>query len=613
MQEIVRACHRAAECGVKLLVLPELCVTGSTCGDLFLHRRLQEASDAAILGIAAETAELDMVIVLGAPVKAEGKLYNCAVVISRGEILHIFPKTHLTSAESRQFAAASDKSDGMVMMRAKIGDWWGDFSRNVVLECDVLPELRISCEIGTDLWAMVPPSIQHAKAGATVIACPSAICETVGAADYRRKLAENASARGCLGYILAEAGWGESTTDKVFGGHQLICENGAILAETKPFANAANDCPMCITELDVGKLADVRLRAENFVTDGGYGVGGFSLMPEETVLTREIETMPFVPEDPEKRAARCAEILTIQAMGLRKRIAHTHAKCAVIGISGGLDSCLALLVAVRAMDLLSRPRTDVIAVTMPCFGTTKRTRSNAELLCEKLGVTFRCIDIKAAVNQHFADIGHDESVRNVVYENVQARERTQVIMDIANAEGGMVIGTGDLSELALGWATYNGDHMSMYGVNAGVPKTLIRHIVRYFADTCGDDELAAVLMDIFNTPVSPELLPADDKGEIAQKTEDLVGPYELHDFFLYYTLRFGFTPDKIERMANYAFADDYDAETVHKWLATFMRRFVTQQFKRSCLPDGPKVGSVGVSPRGDLAMPSDASGTVFGL
>ena len=608
---IVTACCRAAELGAKLVVFPELSVTGATCGDLFLQKTLIDGAEQAILSIAAETAALDIAIVIGAPITRECKLYNCAVVIYMGEILGVSPKRELISrgdfCETSIFAPAPEKC-GTV----KIGEMFYPFGTNMLFYCDSLHEFNFACGFGTDLWSPEPAAASHARAGATVICTLAATSETVGKASRRRALIESQSVCDVCAYIYADAGCGESTTDLVFGGHQLIYENGKLLAESKPFDD---ECPLTVTEVDVCKLTSERIKRSTFkpieVTAENYYSLSFMMPLCDTELTRRFDQKPFVPSAVAERTERCESILNMQSFGLRKRIEHTHARCAVIGISGGLDSCLALLVAVRAMDLLRRPRTDVIAVTMPCFGTTVRTRTNAEEMCERLGVTFRCVDIKAAVTQHFLDIGHDENEYNVVYENVQARERTQVIMDIANAEGGMVIGTGDLSELALGWATYNGDHMSMYGVNASVPKTLIRHIVRYYADTCDDEALTRVLLDILDTPVSPELLPADKNGEIAQRTEELVGPYELHDFCLYWFLRYGFTPDKIERMANYAFNGVYDADTVHKWLSTFMRRFFSQQFKRSCLPDGPKVGSVGVSPRGDLCMPSDAESELW--
>ncbi len=615
---IFATCEKAYADGVKLIVFPELSITGATCGDLFCHMALQKAAEDAILHLCEATADMDMLIAVGAPLRLEAKLYNCAVILHRGMIVGVVPKTHLHPSERRQFADASAHAApaGASCAAIRIGEGFVPFGTKLLFGCEGMPELRIAFEIGEDLCAPIPMSSRHAMAGADVICCLSSVPETVGAAQYRRNLVKLHSMQTTSGYVMAVAGYGESTTDAVYGGHCLIAERGRLLAEAKPFESQASDRAFAngysFSEIDVQMLLSERMKSPCFGgNQADYCELTFEMEQTDTPLSRLYERMPFVPTADADRSSRCEEILTIQATGLKKRMEHTHARSAVIGISGGLDSCLALLVSVRAMDMLSRPRTDIIAVTMPCFGTTQRTRTNAEILCERLGVTFRCVDIKAAVQQHFADIGHDESIKNVVYENVQARERTQVIMDIANAAGGMVIGTGDLSELVLGWATYNGDHMSMYGVNAGVPKTLIRHIVRCFADTCNDEALAKVLLDILDTPVSPELLPADDNDEIAQKTEDLVGPYALHDFYLYHFLRFGFSPDKIERIANHAFAGEYDGETIHKWLGIFMRRFFTQQFKRSCLPDGPKVGSVGVSPRGDLVMPSDASYAEF--
>ena len=462
--------------------------------------------------------------------------------------------------------------------------------------------LVVAAEICEDVWSPIPPSIEAAREGATLIVNCSASDETIGKANYRESLIEGQSARLICAYIYANAGEGESTTDLVFGGHNIIAENGSILSESKRFVNET-----IYTEIDVNRILSERRKNTTFLTSKERKLMRipFDIKIEDTCLTRFITSRPFVPSVMAERERRCEEILTIQAMGLKKRLAHAHAKSAVVGISGGLDSTLALLVMAKAFDALGMDRSGMVAVTMPCFGTTDRTYQNACKMSKKLGATLREIPIKEAVNQHFKDIGHDPKDHSVTYENGQARERTQVLMDVANQTGGLVIGTGDMSELALGWATYNGDHMSMYGVNASVPKTLVRHLVHYYADTCGDQELKAVLYDVLDTPVSPELLPPKD-GEIAQKTEDLVGPYELHDFFLYYFLRFGYEPAKIYRLALYAFEGEYEDEVIYKWLSTFCRRFFTQQFKRSCLPDGPKVGTVALSPRGDWRMPSDA-------
>ena len=481
------------------------------------------------------------------------------------------------------------------------------FGTKLLFRCESMPEFTLAVEICEDLWAPLPPSTAHALAGATVIANLSASDETVGKAEYREALVSQQSARLLCAYLYADAGHGESTTDMVFSGHNLIAENGALLAESRPFAEGC-----ACTELDLGRLLSERCRNTSFepVTDG-YEVVSFSLPMKEVPLTRHFSPTPFVPADDTARTERCELILRMQSDGLAKRMEHAHAKTAVIGISGGLDSCLALLVAVHAMKKLGRPMEDILAVTMPCFGTTKRTRSNAEILCQELGVQFREISIANTVRSHFADIGQSETNFDVTFENGQARVRTLELMDLANRTGGLVVGTGDLSELALGWATYNGDHMSMYGVNAGVPKTLVRHIVRYEADTAATPALRDVLLDILDTPVSPELLPAKENGEIAQQTESLVGPYELHDFYLYYVLRFGFSPAKIYHLAKAALGNRYSDEVLLHWLRNFYRRFFQQQFKRSCLPDGPKVGSVTLSPRGDWRMPSDACVSVW--
>ena len=599
----VALAYAAAGEGVKLLVFPELCLTGASCGDLFSHDRLIKGARDALIAYAAETAALDLVSVIGLPVALGDKLYNCAAVVCGGAVLGLVPKTNLTPAERRTFSLPSAE----VLVTDILGD--GSFVQMGIKQlfvCSSLSTLRFAVEVGQDRNAAIPPSMQAVSAGAVIVCNPSATPEIVGAEQTRVLTAAARSASSLCGYILAEAGEGESTTDYVYGGHRLICESGEILAENKPLADGA----LTVTELDLERVIHDR-RVGSFDTSAcGHCIENyFDLCAEDTELTRPLNPHPFLPADPALRAAHCERILTIQANGLKKRVTAARAKKLVLGISGGLDSTLALLVMVRAMDLLGRPRTDIIAVTMPCFGTTVRTKTNATVLCEELGVDFRTVNIFDSVNQHFQDIGHDPAVRDVTYENAQARERTQVIMDIANDEGGMVVGTGDLSELALGWATYNGDHMSMYSVNGGVPKTLVRELTAYCAASemeKGNTKLAEALYDILGTPVSPELLPADESGKIAQKTEDLVGPYELHDFFLYYLLRYGFTPAKLFRMAKYALGETYDDATILKWLETFHRRFFTQQFKRSCLPDGPAVFAVGVSPRGGWAMPSDA-------
>ena len=584
-QSIIACIKKATEQGVKLLALPELCLTGYTCGDLFFQKALIDGAWEELQRVKDEIAALDIIAAVGLPLRKGGKLINGATVLYHGEILGTVGKKHLPNYnefyEKRHFADCMEEP-------------------HVIFRCKELPELAFGVEICEDLWAVQPPSVQLAAAGATIILNLSASNEMIGKAEYRRSLVTGQSGRLICTYLYASAGDGESTTDTVFSGHSLIAENGALLAETKLFENR-----ILATETDVFRLSGERGKNTTFPMAGGVEVVEFSMPLCQTELTRYISPSPFVPSDDGDRAGRCESILLMQSSGLQKRVEHTNAKSLVIGISGGLDSCLALLVSAKAMDRLNRSRKDIIAVTMPCFGTTNRTKSNAVRLCEALGVTLREIDITKAVEQHFEDISHDPKNMNVVYENAQARQRTFILMDIANAENGLVVGTGDLSELALGWATYNGDHMSMYGVNAGVPKTLIRHIVRYYADSSGNRELKTVLYDILDTPVSPELLPAEN-GEISQKTEDLVGPYELHDFFLYYAVRWGFPPKKVYRLACYAHGDGYGSEVILKWLKSFYRRFFAQQFKRSCLPDAPKIGSVTLSPRADWRMPSDA-------
>ncbi|MDO4537390.1 MAG: NAD(+) synthase [Coriobacteriales bacterium] len=592
--------------GAKVVVLPELCVTGYTCEDLFWQDALLKAAEAGVLRIAAATQELDALVFIGAPVRNNAKLYNCAVALSHGEVLGVVPKRFVPNYnefyEARHFATGPLEVATVELGRGN----FVPFGAKQLFTCDTMPELTVAAEICEDLWSPNPPSIAHALAGATLIVNLSASNAIVGKAAYRRSLVVGQSARLVCAYAYASAGWGESSTDTVFAGHDLIAENGVLLAESAPFGPGET-----ISEIDVAAICAERRRMSTFDaspmdSDESYLTSYFSLTTSETELTRFVDPRPFVPANESERAARCEDVFAIQAYGLAQRLQHTHARTAVIGISGGLDSTLALLVTVRAFDLIGLDRAGIVAVTMPGFGTTHRTHDNATTLADALGVQLREVSIAAAVRQHFADIGHDESVHDVTYENSQARERTQIIMDIANQEGGMVIGTGDLSELALGWATYNGDHMSMYGVNGGVPKTLVRHLVRYVADTCNNEVEARVLYDVLDTPVSPELLPANEDGTIAQQTEDLVGPYELHDFFLYQVLRRGSSPRKVFRLACYAWGKTYSRATVLKWLRIFYRRFFAQQFKRSCLPDGPKVGSVAVSPRGDLRMPSDA-------
>lgn len=666
----VAAAREAAGEGARVIVLPELAITAYTCEDLFWQDALLDAAARGLARLVRETAALDALLLAGVPLRVNGKLYNCAAVASRGRLLGLVPKRNIPTYsefyEGRHFCAGPAGVERLALGRlgldvpATAGGEGGDpsgesfddevpFGSRLLFACDELPGLVVGAEICEDLWVPDPPSTALAQAGATLVCNLSASNELVGKADYRRGLVGSTSARLVCAYMYASAGWGESTQDLVFGGHDLVCENGRVLAETKPLADAGlarvgegHAAVGASAVIDVQLLAADRRRMSTFETlsspdDHGFTVVPFSLgVPETSLAGRLVDPHPFVPADRARRSERCEEIFAIQAHGLAKRLAHTHSRRAVVGVSGGLDSTLALLVCARAFDLLGLDRAGILAITMPGFGTTARTHDNARTMSEALGCELREISIAAAVRQHFADIGHDEADHSVTYENAQARERTQILMDVANQEGGLVVGTGDLSELALGWATYNADHMSMYGVNAGVPKTLVRHLVRYVADeaaaggeaglaTAGaagqaGADLASVLYDVLDTPVSPELLPATGDGKISQKTEDLVGPYELHDFFLYNVLRCGFGPAKVYRLALEAFggryasgtdADDaavgtYDAEAVMKWLRKFYWRFFSQQFKRSCLPDGPKVGTVAVSPRGDLRMPSDA-------
>lgn len=591
--------------GAKVVVFPELCITGYSCQDLFWQDKLIAAAEDELIGIADYSRSLDGIFFIGLPYEINGMLYNMAAVVSRGEVLAMVPKTFLPNYnefyEARHFASGENLSTYVTLKNGQQVSVDTDF----IFSCRQLPKLKIAVELCEDLWTPNPPSIRHAMSGATVIVNLSASDEVTGKAIYRRELVSGQSARLICGYIYASAGDGESTQDVVYSGHNLICENGNVLAESKRFTNET-----IYSEFDVERIETERRRMTTFVVEDDHRWAEFDLEVKDTTLSRYVNPAPFVPADKTDRDRRCDEILMIQAMGLKKRLEHTNCKTAVIGISGGLDSTLALLVTVRAFDLLGKDHKDIAAVTMPGFGTTDRTYDNAVNLIKCLGATFIEVDIKDAVNIHFRDIGQDPSVHDVTYENGQARERTQILMDIANKENGMVIGTGDLSELALGWATYNGDHMSMYAVNASVPKTLVRHLVKFYADTCGSDLLESTLLDVLDTPVSPELLPPEN-GKISQKTEDLVGPYELHDFFLYNMLRCGYAPAKVYRLARIAFEGKYDDAFILKWLKNFYRRFFAQQFKRSCLPDGPKVGTVAVSPRGDLRMPSDACGRIW--
>ena len=627
----IKACiDKAYEENVKIAVFPELCVTGYTCEDLFWQSALVESAKKSILELASYTRGKDMLVFVGAPLSVAGKLYNVAVAMFEGEILGVVPKTNLPNYgefyEQRHFTPAAGISTYI-----SLGDDEVPFGIHQLFTFDMNGHrVSVAAEICEDLWVPLPPSVKHAMAGANIIVNLSASDETTGKDVYRRSLVSGQSARLVCGYVYAAAGEGESTTDLVFSGHNMIAENGTVLAESKRFENQ-----MICAYIDVDKLNSERRRMntypateseEYFATEyieneskfmshesGATRVGDVTILADDTIddgFDRWIDKSPFVPEEATDRAKRCEEIFMMQAMGLKKRLTHVHAGSAVIGISGGLDSTLALLVAAKAFDLAGMDRKGIIAVTMPGFGTTDRTYTNALELIKKIGATFKEISIRESVLRHFEEIGHDPAVHDVTYENAQARQRTLLLMNLANKYNGLVVGTGDMSELALGWATYSGDHMSMYGVNGSVPKTLVRHLVRYYADTCGDNVLTSVLYDVLDTPVSPELLPPEE-GKISQITEDLVGPYELHDFFLYQILRYGYRPKKVYYLAVKAFQGAYDNRTILKWLKVFYRRFFSQQFKRSCLPDGPKVGTVAVSPRGDLKMPSDAFATVW--
>ncbi len=597
----------ADQAGVKLLILPELGLTGYTCGDLFYQQTLLRGAEDALSTVLAATRHLNLVAAVGLPVRVHNKLYNCAAVIQSGIILGLVPKAYLPNYgefyERRQFSPAPEESSTVTLC----GQTDIPFGAGLVFACENIPELKFGVEICEDMWAPVSPSAAMAAAGATVIGNLSASNDIIGKDSYRRQLVSIQSAKLLCGYLYTSAGEGESTSDLVFGAHQMISENGTLLAERR------FDGGLLISEVDVQRLDYERRRTQMFrkMPDSAREIS-FRLTEETTKLTRYVAPRPFVPEGKEDRDARCREILLIASLGLKQRLEHTGSATAVVGLSGGLDSTLAVLITGLAMKMLDRPMTDIVAVTMPCFGTTDRTKNNAVILAERMGATLRTVDISQSVRSHFRDIGHDIEDHSVTFENGQARERTQVLMDIANQMGGIVIGTGDLSELALGWCTYNGDHMSMYAVNTSIPKTLVRHLVSYLARDSAekDEDLSGVLEDILDTPVSPELLPAV-QGKISQKTEDLVGPYELHDFFLYYMLRWGFSPAKVFRLTVYALGRQYDRTVILKWLNVFYRRFFSQQFKRNCLPDGPKVGSVALSPRGDWRMPSDAAAALW--
>ena len=607
-KEMIRCLREAAGNGAKLIAFPELAVTGYTGNDLFLQDMLLRGAEDALRVIRDATTGLDALVFAGFPLEWKGKLYNTAAVLQNGRILAFIPKRCLPDYaefyEPRQFTPGPVSAQEIFFDGAAV-----PFGSHILLEVDAVRDLRIACEICEDAWAVHAPHIEHAVAGANLMVNLSASNETVGKDAYRTQLFSSVSARTLSDYIYVSSGDGESTQDLVFGGRVMMLENGSLLAERKIFDNAYGETKIVYADFDVQRMNYERRRMTSFqVQESGYLRIPVHMEERECELTRVFDPHPFVPADAAGRLKRCEDILNIQSRGLARRLHHIHCPSAVIGVSGGLDSTLALLVTARAFDLLGLPRENILAVTMPCFGTTDRTYHNALTLAKTLGASLKEVRIAASVTQHFKDIDQDPEIHDVTYENGQARERTQVLMDLANQRNGIVIGTGDLSELALGWATYNGDHMSMYGVNAGVPKTLVSHLVRCCAEAAGEKEpaLAACLLDVLDTPVSPELLPPTEDGKISQKTEDLVGPYELHDYFLYYMLRCGYRPRKIFRIAQQSFAGVYDSETILKWEKNFMRRFFSQQFKRSCLPDGPKVGSVAVSPRGDLRMPSDA-------
>lgn len=605
-KQIIKLINEAAAKGAKLIAFPELCITGYTCGDLFLQELLIKSAADAVLEIAEKTKDLDIVSIVGAPVSCNNKLYNCAVVIKDDAVLDIIPKKYIPNYsefyEARHFTSANDIEISDIYFAEYLNT---GLSVNRVFKCHSMPCFSFGVEICEDLWVGDTPSVQLAKQGANLIVNLSCSDEIIGKADYRRTIIKAKSGSLLCAYAYADAGIGESTTDMVFAGHNIIAENGSVIAESERFKNQ-----IIYADIDFRKIANERRRSNTFENLPEDTLNVFDTEITETKLERYIPQKPFVPSKRDDLSERCSEISKIQAVGLMTRLRHIGCKNAVIGLSGGLDSTLALIVAVNAFDMLGLDRKGITAVTMPCFGTTDRTYNNACELAKSYGATLVEINIKDSVRQHFNDIGHDENIHDVTYENSQARERTQILMDIANQKNGIVIGTGDLSELALGWATYNGDHMSMYAVNASVPKTLVRYLVSYEADI-REGILKDILIDILDTPVSPELLPPEDNGTIAQKTEDIVGPYELHDFFLYYMLRFGFPPSKIFRMAHYAFNGLYTDETILKWEKIFYRRFFSQQFKRSCLPDAPKVGSVTLSPRGDFRMPSDACSSIW--
>lgn len=609
--QIIKLIEIAEENDVKLLVFPELCVTGYTCGDLFFQDTLITHAKNEVKRIADYTRDMELVTIIGFPYEINGKLYNTAAVIQRGKILGLVPKTNIPNyGEFNEVRYFTPGYKEVIKVNFMGDDVY--FGSKLLFECGNMPDFVLGIEICEDLWVPLSPGTFHCLAGATVLANLSASNEIVGKAQYRRDLIKSQSARLICGYVYSDAGEGESTTDLVFSGHNLIAENGTLLSETEPFNNE-----MSISEIDLGIIKSERRRMTTYTGeyDNEYIKVPFYFSEEDYEfktynLIRKINQFPFIPDNTEELNKRCEEVFSIQSMGLKTRLAHIGSKCAVIGISGGLDSTLAFLVVSRAFELLGIDKQGILAVTMPCFGTSDRTYNNALTLIENIGATLMDIPITDAVLQHFKDIGHDADSYDITYENSQARERTQVLMDLANKHNGIVIGTGDMSELVLGWATYNGDHMSMYGVNSSIPKTLVRSLVAWAANTTDNKNLAKVLTDILNTPVSPELLPATKNNEY-QRTEDFVGPYELHDFFIYYVLRYGFSPEKVYRLANEAFTAKYTKEEILKWLQIFYKRFFAQQYKRSCLPDGPKVGTISISPRGDLRMPSDAKAALW--
>ncbi len=601
VNNIISAIKESAKAGSAVTVFPELCLCGYTCGDLFNQAQLLSACEKGIKNICTATQGLKTLVFVGVPVKTDGRLYNCAVAISGGNILGIVPKTYLPNYgefyERRNFMPAARQT----LFIDFAGERDIPFGTDIIFRAENMPELTVAAEICEDLWAPLSPSLRHTQAGANIIVNLSCSNETAGKADYRKSLVKMQSGKLVCGYIYCDAGDGESTTDTVFAGHNLICENGVCLSESILFKNG-----LLYGEIDVEMLDGERRRlATGYYSgiDNNYVEVSFEADEADFALLRKVAKTPFIPE--RGLNDRCEQLLSIQAKGLEKRLKHINCKSAVIGISGGLDSALALLVTVRAFNLLGLSTKNIIAITMPGFGTTENTKNNSLKLIRELGCTERVVPIGESVLKHFEDIGHNPEVRDTTYENAQARMRTLVLMDIANETGGIVIGTGDLSELALGWATYNGDHMSMYGVNSSVPKTLVKHLIAFEAEKLGN-EIKKILEDILNTEISPELLPPGKDGKISQKTEELVGPYILHDFFMYYILRYGFSPDKVRFLAETAFKNDYDNKTIEKWLKNFYTRFFSQQFKRSCSPDGVKVGSVSLSPRGDWRMPSDA-------